>query len=603
MYNNLGLSQVDVHCEGNIVSLTEPSIHQFEDVNGTSRAYLGWWIELEHSGVNGEAQVYFEAVPDDQGMQSRVIGPISFFPQRYDDGQGGWAPHDLFLECAPSQPKITNQRYQNLKDCGNICRNLAAQNPLITVTEAGSYDMVAINGVYEGAGYATIEATVPITIAKSVYAPGDSTSLRWRYDGMWLRGSNITVDFAEIGNIYHENAANRQHVFEGVNFTDSKGRGALWLKGQKPTFYISRDNPYFMECDLEIVQNPCLNASLVRGCNFYNHSFDVMSYARCMVSNTITHSHNIDWRTPLDAMTLQYTGAASTATAELSGSSDANNRVLTVKVDGQPDQSFTLNNQVTDFQVDTNYTVQNVVDWLNSLTDWTATLLDDTRRATTLSHDSAAGIGGPFSAIDVKSTPVTLHSVFDIHGDVWAINLQSSKNSIMFGNTLYGNALPVITLTFNSMEDLLVLNNAAETDEVLNPDFLQQFSQWTGPSSNVVVAHNSLANQIQLVRPSQGLTVDSYCMLANNAMRGIEWTGTPDADLAITDNHLSGAAVNPARAKRTTISGAKNDIFADASAGNFAPTGALQTSPKNAVVRHDKGGNIRGVSAPAGAVR
>ncbi len=603
LFTRLGLERVDVHCEGNVQAITEPTLYRFTDVNGTARSYLGWWIELEHTGINGELEVFFEAIPDNPSLQNRVIGPYSFFPQRYDDGAGGWTPHDLFIEVAPSQPKITNQRYQSLRDAGNICRNLAAQNPLITITESGTYTIDPINGAYQGDGYATVEATAQVTIAKAAYIPGDSTSMRWRYDGMWLRGGNITVDFANIGNIYHENPANRQHVFEGVNFTDTRGRGALWLKGQKPTPYIARDNPYFLECTVELIQNPCLNASLVRGCFFNNLAYDVMSYARCMVGNIVTSSHNVDWRTPLPALSVQYTGAASAATIELSGSSDANNRVLKLRTDGLPDQTFTIGNQVADYQADTHYSVQNVVDWINANAGWAAVLIDDSRRASALSHANAAGLGAGFSAIDAKTSSVDLHTVFDIHGDIWAINLQSSTNSIMFGNTFYGNALPAITLGYDGMEDLLIINNAAESDEALNPDFLSQFSQWSKPSSHVVVAHNTLANQIQLIRPSQGLTADEHCMLANNAMRGIEWTGTPNSDLEVTDNHLFGAATNPQGAKRTTISGTKADNFIDAAGGNFAPAGGLLTSPKQSVLGFDKGGNVRGTTAPAGAVR
>jgi len=103
----------------------------------------------------------------------------------------------------------------------------------------------------------------------------------------------------------------------------------------------------------------------------------------------------------------------------------------------------------------------------------------------------------------------------------------------------------------------------------------------------VVLAHNTLSNQIQLVRTSHGMTADSYCMLANNAMHGIEWTGTPTAGLSIADNHLFGAAVSPVGAKRTTISGTKQDNFVDASMGNFSPSGALQSSPKSSVMRFD----------------
>ncbi|RIV83041.1 hypothetical protein [Aurantiacibacter zhengii] len=45
--------------------------------------------------------------------------------------------------------------------------------------------------------------------------------------------------------------------FEGVNFVDSGGRGALWAKGPKPIGWMMRDPVWFTECHFDGIFNPC----------------------------------------------------------------------------------------------------------------------------------------------------------------------------------------------------------------------------------------------------------------------------------------------------------------------------------------------------------
>lgn len=599
LFSNLGLSQVRVHYEGAVHQIAAPSLHSFTDVNGVQRAYMGWWVTLEHSGVHGEARIYFEAIPRDTAMQPRVIGPFSFFPAAQQ--------YDYQVEVRPSQPVITNQRYPNIRDAANALRTLNSQHGRIVIAEPGTYDFLPLAANYAGAGYCTIEASVPVTIAKAGYVAGSTSGvtnglLRPKFDGLWFKGSNITIDMANVIQIYHEVATNPQHVFEGVTITDSNGRGTLWLKGQNPVFAATRDNPYYLECNVAVVQNAFANASLVRGCNYGNGAQDAFSYARCIAFNTVSGHHNRDWRNPLDAIALRYSGPAVTATIELSGGNDTNARVLTAKQDGATVASFTLRQTDADFIAGTNYHVANVATWLNSLTGWSATLLDDTRRATALSHSSAATLGGAFGPIDAKSGDVKLHTVFDVHGDAWAFNSTVTENLICFGNLMFANDLPLVTFGLSGAKDVFFVNNAGQTSETLNPTYAFQISQWNKPYQHAVIAHNSLANQKLLLRTASGMTADAYSLVANNAMLAIDWDGTPTAALKISANHVHAGQTAAAGSTGTTSGGNQFSLFVDAANGNFAPAVELLTNLKRPVVKHDRTGRARSSTrAPAGS--
>ena len=300
-------------------------------------------------------------------------------------------------------------------------------------------------------------------------------------------------------------------------------------------------------------------------------------------------------------MSVSYSGSAASATIELSGGSDTNNRILTLKEDGATIATFTIKNDDAGFNAGTHYHVSNVVDWLNSQPGWAAGLIDDTRRAASLSHSSATSLGFAFGPLDVKAGTATLHTVFDPHGDAWAMNSKAAEKSIFFGNLMYQNNLPYIFLNQSGMKDIFVVNNAGETDEVLNPGYANMVSQWSKSSSHVVVMHNSLANQRLYLRTAIGLNADSYCLLANNAMLEIDWLNTPDSDLVIADNHLQFGASVPAGSSGTTIGSDTSSLFQDAVNGNFAPTSQMRGYPKPSALKRDRKAASRASIAPAGS--
>ena len=593
MLDDLGIERVNVHCEGETFQIDAPTFYLFEDPAGNAVRYFGWWAVLQNPGIHGHAHVYFEAVPKNPAMQSRVIGPYQFSPQA--------AVHDYELEIAPGQAVITGSRYQSFQSAMNYLRTAGAQNPRITVIEAGNYDFAGIAAVYSGQGYCTIEASAPITIKKPGFSTGAAALIRCGYDGLWFRGPNITFDFRYAAYIYHESAANRDHVFEGVNFTDSGGRYYTYLLGQKPTLYIARDKPWYLECNIGVIQNPCANANLVRGCTLHSGNGDVASNALCVIGNTIRDWTSEEWRTPLPALSVQYSGAGATATLELLGGNEVATRTFTAKVAGSIVGTFSVLNSEAAFTANTNYTVANVAAWLNSLSGWSATVLGNTRRATSLGKTGTSGTA--FGVTDVKTSALTLTTIFDQHVDLWALSSTSSQNVIFADNLCYNYLAQSVYLSPpGGGFDIMVVNNCFDLDQT-DIDFGPVFSQVLDVCQHVVVAHNSWSNQQVLLRSDAGYNPDSYCLIANNVAPAIAWqAGGSDADITIRDNHLFAGASIPAGAIGTTIGGTRATLYVAPGNGDFGPQGALLGILKTPSLRYDRLGAARPVPALLGAL-
>lgn len=76
LLDNLGVEKGVVHCEGARHEIEAPTLHAFEDANGHFFSYLGWWTTLKRPHVRtGTAQLYFEGVPRDPSLRTRLIGP------------------------------------------------------------------------------------------------------------------------------------------------------------------------------------------------------------------------------------------------------------------------------------------------------------------------------------------------------------------------------------------------------------------------------------------------------------------------------------------------------------------------------------------------
>lgn len=598
--DNLGLAKVRFHFEGRQIDIAAPSFETFDDANDQPVTYYGWWVRLRHDGRTGDASLYVEAVPADPTMQSRVIGPYLFMPSA--------ALHDLELTVAPSLPTIAGSRYQSITAALTYCAAQGRQRPRITITEArDDYLLGGIGAPFTyttAKGRATIEASVPVTIrGTTTYA--DATP-RTKYDGLCFRGANITIDMATAANIYHEGVGN-QHWFDGVKVVNSAGRGALAYLGGPRQFGVARNNPYLTECQISDLPTAVNGASLVRGCTITRGFADAFTEVRCAVGNRLDdHDGYVDWAKDVNAFTVTYTGSGTTATLELAGVNEAGSRTFTAKVDGATVGTFTTDR----FYTATNGRNSSVVNWLNGLAGWSATLQDDTRRASVLSVVGGKGAG--FTARNCKNVTLQLVTMFDQHGDVWQHLTTGSpitENVIVADNVItnFAGQCFFIASSF-AARDFIFLNNGFHGkpgpsyagDYNVRSDFFSQMSR-SGVKSHVVFAHNSMT-QGWLLRPADGFNADGYCLWANNVARSMAWVGTPDADIRIVNNHLLAGATLPAGTTGSSMGGTEEDLWQNPAAGDFAPQGALLTNLKPPSLRNDRNRKARKASDCAGLI-
>lgn len=589
LYHNEGLEKVRLHYEGATLDILEPSIREFRDANGNTVRYLGWWADLQHSGVNGEGHVYVEAIPHDRSMQRRVIGPYSFLPSARE--------HDYELEVAATPAAIEGRRYRTLADALNYLHAQGdAQNPKITFTEGGKIDPDAIFYAHDIPGWCTVEASVPVILVKPEFTDDRSGVFRLKYGNFRFRGANITFDFANVISFYTE--AGHRLWLDGVNIINSAGRGRFYRKGPPNANALFREHPYFTEATISDVKNPCANAALVRGCKLARVVNDPFQDAAAVIGTFIDGCDVAPLAVDRPAMTARYQGRARSATLEATNPSDSASRTFTARVNGRIAGTFTVYNSQAAATADTNYTARNVADWLNGLPGWSAQVLDDSYRATALSIPGNRGAA--FGPTNMKRAAVTLQTHFDLHADLFGQNIGGLGENIIIADNV-GINLDAQSVFYAArspgLKDAAFVNNAFENRG--NPILASQFGG--AGHSHIVVAHNSWTGQHLLLRGDLGWRGGGYSLIAGNVAKRIQWVGPVDPDTRIMGNHIYGtnSLSNELNANATGADG--TGLFIRVQAGDFSPGDALRSRAVPPFVRYDALGKTRGANAPPGA--
>jgi len=567
---NLGLKKVIVHCEGVSRDIPTPTFQTLADANGNYRAYFGWWALLRNDGRSGHLEVYFEAIAADDSMQSRIVGPYQFSPQQ--------RLHDHAVSVAASG----EGDFLSIAEALAYFRAENAHNPLITIIELGDYDIATGAPAYEGEGYCTIAAPVAgVRIAKATYS-SDAAALRSGYSGLRFRGANLTLDMRHISEIYAEPGASRQHWLDGCNVVDSSGRGALWRGVTRPSSAIIRDGGWFTECKVTNCSNPFNQASLVRGTSVRNSTGDLYSGCPAVIGN-VSSGHRADTTLAREvpALQVQYTGTAATATMELAGSNAASTRTLTVKIAGEAARSFPLEKSEAAYEASTNYTVENLVGWLNTIPGMVATQLDKTsgRAAAWLSLPGLKG--QEFTARDMTGVALRLVTFIDVPTYWWRAGAMC-ENALVWGNLATDMVAPCLNVGDATPKlDVLIANNAIQNDA----DALASApntSQFDGANSHVVFVHNTLSTQGVKFRTDLSYVSVDRNLFANNSVRSITWAG-PAASTPLVDNHIHTGEAVPASApdranvSGTTLGGDASTLYANDRVGEFGGLGELAT--------------------------
>ncbi|MEL7444648.1 MAG: hypothetical protein AAGK02_02410 [Pseudomonadota bacterium] len=602
MFENFGLSHVRVHFEGATLDIAAPSQRTLTDANGIERKYVGWWVELtKPANSEGVAHLYFEAVPTNTSMQSRVIGPYSVFPSAsLFDGE---------LELAAGAIEVPGAVYNNWRSAASHIKAMAWDSARITVTEPGEYDIRTVAGGYDPASWIVTEASTPGVIFKNMSGfVNDNSRMRPRVANLCWRGSNLTIDFDESVTYFVENG---EYVWlDGCNVTNrsAAGKEQLFRGGPPNVPQRFREGTWFTEAICSQLHNPAHDAELVRGGTWTDTSADVFSEAKCVVFTQCHDHETYFFNTDRDALTVEYVGAASSATLE---SQDiGNHRMFTARVDGFVEGTFTVGFEDEDWlgiATDTDgYLVSDVVNWLNTLPNWSATLLDDTFRGGQISLPGEKAT--EFAPVDVKQAPVTFITVFDLHADWYQKRINSdSENVILAFNTVINIAAQNIftSPSGEGIRDFFVVGNAFynRLDDTPNTASSQQKSQiGEADFSHYVWAHNTMASQ-EIVLDADNAIFDQHCLIANNAVNAIRWRDdVPDTALTISNNHIVEGETAPPGSFGTSIGGNPTTLFADAPNGDFTPQGALLNAQTPATTAYDLTGKARGSMSTPGAV-
>ncbi|RPF71520.1 hypothetical protein [Aurantiacibacter spongiae] len=617
LIDNLGMDKVVFHFEGSAVEVDTPGFHTFADVNGDTVTYLGWWVRLKRPvGVKGFANLYVEAIAQDASMQGRVIGPYVF------------APQDVVYEGEVTVGSAGGADFATLDEATDHVKARGWRSSLITIIEPGLYDMTADNApvMNDMPGYCTITASVPgVSIGKSAYVDDSSAVLQNNNMPIHFAGRDLTIDRNNVVEIWGPTSDAGFHWLDGINVSTSDPAGRYELRrgiAADAFGWFARGYPWVTECAFSKIAGPASRCALVRGCTMEEITYDIATQAHCIVGNSISN-HSSEWfNRDNPVFTVRYDGAEAAATLSRSGGASAANAVYTATW-GTSTATFVTGN-LEKYYLGTDgdgYFFQDVIDWVNSLPGWNASVDDPTfAREVAAGHGSLrqlkgqgfGGGGNQNAPADAKARDVQIVAMFDRHGDFFQHGTGNMENVYCADNLLDNVETQCIFISTTKRpgysNDMVFINNTffinPVAGEYYDPAALSsQLGRRDTVASHIVIAHNTFVNQRILIRTDNaGFDLDRYCLIANNAGDRIEFAGAPDGDLAIAGNHLHAGSSVPVGAIGTTIGGDETSLYANVQSGDFRPAGALLTALRPPVVQYDAQFEKRPVLCAAGAL-
>jgi hypothetical protein len=608
LFNTLGVEEVTFHYEGASVTVDAPRWHTIPTERG-AKTYFGWWVRLKKpASTAGAARLYVEATPRDNTFQNRVIGPFLFSPQT--------VVHDLEITIDPDLGEIVGERYQSIPNAIPYAVNGNYQNPRFTIAKAGRYTTGASSLVptdrWTITGRFTVEASVSGVILGNTSYTTDAATLMNAQRTFWrFKGSNLTFD-AQYGTSMNTNVSagygaglGGNHWADGITITNLSPlgkreliRGGQWNAGGMPL------NTWYTECEITKLNQPVVSGSLVRGCYVGDSQSDIASNCLCIVSSEFEGSDQDDLNTDRPAFTMVYTGAESVATAARTGgnySSGTGGGVWTVTI-GATTYTFDHGNGSEAYYTGASgdgYWTSDVVDWLNTLPDVTATLdagfVAQDRVAACLALTGTAGQG--FTATSFKTTPLQIVWNANSHGDWYQHTRDNLENVIVAFNRcweltcqLYYLAPPPLDPALGGVaneRDMLFFGNCTanirtQTGSENPNDLLSQFTRRCD-YSHVVWMHNTMPNQGWLFdsrlvggEPSQTKFLNNV-VFKNNLLRGIAWREGVLENITIENNLVWEANANIPGGVQNIAAGDIDTIVEDFPTGDFTPT-ALVTA-------------------------
>jgi hypothetical protein len=601
-----GIDRVRFHFEGEARDVLEMSPRSFTRHDGSVYTCWAYWITLRKpADKTGTAHLYIESIPADATMQRRVLGPFAYGLEN--------TLHDHLVEVAATPEEIPGFRYRTLEAAINYLKSVNARSPLVTVTETGTYLPAESGPAHVFPNWLTITAAADVTctLARPSYIGDNASRFSFASENLCFRG--VTFDMRYVSAVRNSNGSPFWIDRCIVTNSDPEGSFSKWRGQQRPIGFLFGGASFLTDCHISRLPNALgAGTALARGNLVIDGASDVAGDVMCMTGNIVRGWDSSAWLIGKNAFTVIYTGDQPTARLSAPSAQDST-RVLTATW-GSNTATLTIGRTEEDFNGTTGnaYWPRHVVAWINSLGDgWSATLLDDTLCAFFVNIDRSdpefsGGANGNASAMDVsvKGVAKTIKCNFDIHADGYQQRFGGVNQNVIICGEDWQVAGQLLFLSATEQDyDYTVVNNLFR--------FLFTAAEYIQPSSNlgrnpknhVVIAHNTWVNQQLRIRYDSGVTLDQYCLIANNVIQSLVDVGTSTTQAGIIlNNHLYAGATVPGGAAGTTIGGNVDSLFVNAAAGDFTPSGQLLVNGRAPVLAQDGKGRLRKAIDAVGAL-
>lgn len=563
-----GMTKVTAWCEGNSVDLTSEGVFDYVDANGVTRWVRGYGVKLDYAAAmalstTGAMRVYFQGIPANGGVQERVIGPFLFYPRA--PGVGAGKQYDYEVQVIPGSSAVAGVSYPTIVAALNYMQSVSAVFPHVVLASNGRYSTAGTVSPARNAAtsFATIEAAPGVTAYLGDY---DVAYTMLGYDGLRFKGAGVVLETSAMSRdltwaLRYHAASNQWLWLDGCELTAGtpsptyagSGSGAQSLRyGTLPTqyFFSSQNtfgpfNFYFTEVNAhdlsgygiqhaELIRNSVLDTVSGSGCELNQGAIHGLQLTKCDGVQT-------GFRVDTPAFTIRYTGSASVAQIDQvrqdnSSTVSANGRACYFRLyedSGTPTHTITVTNTGTSYT-----TVQALVDAINALTGWVATMADPAPilNASFLSVPGSAPSLGIVKRT-VTSTPQSLITIADVHAN--ALTMDGTTGTTFENTTLefisaYG-LVESASVAINTVKDLS-MRNCYFQDVSVTSGYTNQVSIVTGPMSHILIDSTTITganNVLQVGASGVAATFDAYSQLSRLSLEGLTRVNTTDPDLVM----------------------------------------------------------------------
>lgn len=450
-----GLAYVQIDLEGSRYTAIAPSDYTLTDANGTT-----WPMRLHNfvfdfastvsRHASGRVKYYVTAVANDPAADPQVMGPYYITP-RTSYLTAPWDPTGLAIYdhiFKIDKTGVIPSSFTTIALAMQAAVTAGSKSPLWAICRDGSHP-VASNFQVTGGPSAALEwgtfMADPTTVTTGWWV-GDGTSTNGfapRWDGMQFQGfltkiipTQLGVGFNVIspGSTFPSICFNGCEIYQdaGVGaasytaWNGVSGAGALFNGLIPPLNWISSTatNVHWLEVDIHDTIYGFLGG-IARNCvghKTFKYHQNINGSYNCTLYET--GGYNNPGLTPMDALSIWYSGAASVAQVQKTTANGVAGTLSLIEdgVTSPSSPSVALNRTLTQLVAD-----------INSVTGWNATLLATTpalsRNATYLWYGTlgitppSQGVGTtaspslPVTVSKSSGSPTVLQTIQDAHSD------------------------------------------------------------------------------------------------------------------------------------------------------------------------------------------